>query len=81
MWEIWATYLLSQALKSCPRSNKLPNLVTLVASNTNSNNMLLGIYFNLYETGAPNIVFFRTQMLYPNISILQLPHAELWHTD
>ena len=29
MWEIWADYLLPKALKSCPKSNKLPNLVTL----------------------------------------------------
>ena len=30
MWEIWANSLLSNALKSCPKSNKLPNLVTLM---------------------------------------------------
>ena len=29
MWEIWANSLLPQALKSCPKSNKSPNLVTL----------------------------------------------------
>ena len=29
MWEIWANYLLPKALKSCPKSTKLPNLVTL----------------------------------------------------
>ena len=29
MWEIWANQLLPQALKSCPKSNKSPNLVTL----------------------------------------------------
>ena len=32
MCEIWANYLLPKALKSCPKSNKLPNLVTLFAS-------------------------------------------------
>ena len=30
MWTIWAKYLLSQALKSYPKCNKSPNLVTLV---------------------------------------------------
>ena len=30
MWEIWANYLFLKALKSCPNSNKSPNLVTLV---------------------------------------------------
>ena len=29
MWEIWANLLLPKALKSCPKSNKSPNLVTL----------------------------------------------------
>ena len=29
MWDIWPHKLLSKALKSCPKSNKLPNLVTL----------------------------------------------------
>ena len=30
MWEIWTNLLLPKALKSCPKSNKLPNLVTLI---------------------------------------------------
>ena len=30
MWEIWAKQLLPRALKSCPKSNKSPNLVTLL---------------------------------------------------
>ena len=29
MWEIWANQLLPLALKSCFKSNKSPNLVTL----------------------------------------------------
>ena len=29
MWEIWANLLLPRALKSCPKSKKSPNLVTL----------------------------------------------------
>ena len=33
MYEIWANKLLPKALKSCPKSNKSPNLVTLVAVN------------------------------------------------
>ena len=32
MWEIWANELLPKALKSWQKSNKLPNLVTLVVS-------------------------------------------------
>ena len=30
MWEIWANKLLPKALKSCQKSNKLPDLVTLI---------------------------------------------------
>ena len=29
MWDIWANQLLPKALKSCSKSNKSPNLVTL----------------------------------------------------
>ena len=29
MWEIWANLLLPKGLKSCPKSNKSPDLVTL----------------------------------------------------
>ena len=29
MWAIWKKYLMQQALKSCPKCNKLPHLVTL----------------------------------------------------
>ena len=29
MWEIWTNQFLPKALKSCPKSNKSPNLVTL----------------------------------------------------
>ena len=32
MWKIWANYLLGKALKSCPKSNKSPNLVTLIVN-------------------------------------------------
>ena len=32
MWEIWAILMLPKALKSCPKSNKLPNLVTLIVA-------------------------------------------------
>ena len=34
MWEIWANYLFPKALKSGPKSNKLPNLVTLYMRST-----------------------------------------------
>ena len=33
MCEIWANYLLPKALKTCPMSNKSPNLVTLIGTN------------------------------------------------
>ena len=29
MWEIWTNWLLPKGLKTCPKSNKSPNLVTL----------------------------------------------------
>ena len=32
MWEIWANYLLPRAIKSCPKSNKSTNLVTLITA-------------------------------------------------
>ena len=32
MWEIWANKLLPKALKSCQKSNKLPNKVTLIVA-------------------------------------------------
>ena len=32
MWDIWTNLMLPKALKSCPEYNKLPNLVTLVAT-------------------------------------------------
>ena len=31
MWEILENYLLIKALNTCPKSNKSPNLVTLIA--------------------------------------------------
>ena len=31
MWEIWANLLLPKALKSCPKSKKSPNLITLLS--------------------------------------------------
>ena len=37
MWEIWANQLLPKDLKSCPKSNKSPNLVTLIASKARLN--------------------------------------------
>ena len=33
LWEIWTNWLWPKALKSCLKSNKLPNLVTQVMSN------------------------------------------------
>ena len=37
MGEIWANKLLPKALKSCPKSNKSPDLVTLEVSRTKRN--------------------------------------------
>ena len=42
MWEIWANYLLPQALKSCTKSNKLPNLITLFPS-------LFGLFWGFFK--------------------------------
>ena len=41
MWEIWENQLSPKALKSCPKSNKSPNLVTLHTHNVLSQ---LGYY-------------------------------------
>ena len=35
MREIWANLLLPKAFKTCPKSNKSPNLVTLLLTQTN----------------------------------------------
>ena len=35
MWAIWTNQLLPKALKSCPKSNKAPNLVTLTLQGSN----------------------------------------------
>ena len=32
MWEIWTNKLMAKTLKSCPKSNKSPNLVTLIVN-------------------------------------------------
>ena len=37
MWDIWAKLLLLKGLKSCPKSNKSPNLVTLIVINKKLN--------------------------------------------
>ena len=43
MWEIRAYSLVPKPLKTCPKSNKLPNMVTLVVSNVGRyNNTLWG---------------------------------------
>ena len=46
MWEIWANQLLPKALKSCPKSNKSPDLVTLVDRGSKFS-LLLGKNFEL----------------------------------
>ena len=45
MWEIWTKLLLPKGLKSCPKSNKSPNLVTLHATKTS-----LGLYENFWQS-------------------------------
>ena len=58
MWEICANYLLPRALKSCPKSNKLPNLVTLPCTEeewkTDSSILLLNSLFS-----CSGVFFFR----------------------
>ena len=34
MWEVWPNKLLPMAFKSCPKSNKSPDLVTLIERKT-----------------------------------------------
>ena len=46
MWAVWVKSLLAQALKSYPKGNKLPNLVTL---STTSNDV------NLLSNGPPHL--------------------------
>ena len=41
MEKIWANYLLPKVLKSCPKSNKLPNLVTLPSMQVLKGNKML----------------------------------------
>ena len=43
MWENWTNYLLPKALKSCPKSNKLPNLVTLIVTSEGSAFSTVGV--------------------------------------
>ena len=45
MWEIWAIYLWPKALKSCPKSNKSPNVVTLIVGNMYSRRWALNQSF------------------------------------
>ena len=37
MWDIWANQLLLKALKTCPKSNKSPNLVPLTKTKSQWN--------------------------------------------
>ena len=36
MWDIWANLLLPKAFKSCPKSKKSPNQVTLVVGESST---------------------------------------------
>ena len=54
MWEIWANLLFPKALKSCPKSNKLPDLVTL----DDSNKMLRGVLQEILFLEIPIIILF-----------------------
>ena len=48
MWEIWANLLLPKALKTCPKSNKSPNLVTLAVSRRRPQNGAGTILQNMF---------------------------------
>ena len=37
MWEIWANLLLPKAFENCPKSNKSPDLVTLIMGDQKQN--------------------------------------------
>ena len=52
MWEIWANLLMPQALKSCPKSIKSPNLVTLAGM------QIAATYFGLDETRSDDKIYF-----------------------
>ena len=58
MWKIWANELLPKSLKSCPKFNKLPNLVTLtvvyLAARTNG---LFSPLCSTYQNGPPRPIF------------------------
>ena len=44
MWEILEIFLLPMALKTCPKSNKSPNLVTLGMTSRNGNEIAIYSY-------------------------------------
>ena len=48
MWEIWAKYLLPKALKSCPKFNKSPNLVTLAVGRYSHSDVQFAASISLY---------------------------------
>ena len=57
MWEIWAIKLLPKALKSCPKSNKLPNLVTLLSEPIGFLTFLLGNQMLYFLRDSHKILF------------------------
>ena len=56
MWEIWANKLFPNALKSCLKFNKLPNLVTL-DSTEHYLSLSMGHYFSSGIDGYEILLF------------------------
>ena len=52
MWEIWANELLPKALKTCQKSKKSPNLVTLPAIDIHN---ITFTQFNTHLGQEPNV--------------------------
>ena len=72
MCEIGTIYLLPKALKSCPKSNKLPNLVTLlmraiIGQDIHPNLQSRGLGFD-YQ--AHRICFLRIQLILQFVSFV-----------
>ena len=63
MWEIWANKLLPKVLKTCPKSNKSPNLVTLVQDVLSLDATALSIRSYNYQKSSQDVCLTRIQSL------------------
>ena len=70
MWEIWANQLLPKALKRCPKSKKMPDLVTLLANDRNDNNRSSGQSHKCYTIGNARASVLMTGKLHFSIEII-----------